>query len=647
MREGNTSEPYRERVYEAFADEGLSFDEAVETALRAGMENLDLSVGLVTNVGENEQIIEYALDDDGELRPGDTCPTSEAYCQRTVELESVLSIQNARASAEVTDAAVERFGLETYIGSKVTVGGETYGSVCFADRERRAEPFTEAEELFVELVARLVGFGLERVEHRRRREERTDRLAAEKRRLERIAETSFDIIFRVSADGQFTYVSPAVERVLGYTPAALTGEPFADYLTADSRSDAMAAFESVIEGGTVTGLELTFEGRSGEQAILEVNAVPVDEADVAVQGVGRDVTERKEQEAALRARTRAMDAAAVPITIAEAREGPPVVVYANDAFERVTGFKADEIRGENYRRLLGPETDASDVDAVETAIEAERPVTTELLNYRRDGTPFWNRLTITPIEDADGETSHFIGFHQDVTERVRTERLVDLLNRVLRHNLRNELTVIQGCADLVDTRQEAGADIEGPLRRTIQRLSSLSSQAHELETYAKQPRTPVELDLGTMLRSVADDHRAQYPEATISVAVETERAVSAGRELERAIAELVTNALEHGPARTTVDLVARDDGQTVEVTVADDGDGISPLEAAVVEAGRETPLEHGRGLGLWLVNWIVTRYGGSFQIRPDDGTVATLRLPAIGPGQSVDDAVCRPTTLFR
>ena len=70
-------------------------------------------------------------------------------------------------------------------------------------------------------------------------------------------------------------------------------------------------------------------------------------------------------------------------------------------------------------------------------------------------------------------------------------------------------------------------------------------------------------------------------------------------------------------------------------------------QTVLVESGQETPLKHGTGLGLWLGNWLATQYGGSFQLSAEDGTVATLRLPAIDAGQSVEDAARRPTALLR
>lgn len=99
-----------------------------------------------------------------------------------------------------------------------------------------------------------------------------------------------------------------------------------------------------------------------------------------------------------------------------------------------------------------------------------------------------------------------------------------------------------------------------------------------------------------------------------------------------------------------VELDASDDGEWVELVVRDDGPGIDEMEAAAIDAGTETALVHCSGLGLWLVNWIVTRYGGSFAIRPREdaaGSVAAIRLPGIDAETPVEAVARRPTVLFR
>jgi PAS domain S-box-containing protein len=648
------SSAYRERVYEVFADRTLEMETAVERALDVGTERLDVELGFLTQIADGTQEIVDVVGSHEEIRPGASCPLDRAYCKQTIRSDGLLSVQDAERSDLVDAAAYETFGLGCYVGAKVLVDGSVFGTVCFADPERRERAFTEAEELFVELVARLVSQALERREYDRRLGERTDRLEAEKQRLEGIAETSFDILFRISPDTTFTYVSAAVDRILGYDPDDLVGDPFTDYVAPSSFPTAMEAFGRLAAGESVEHVELPFVDAEGEAVTLEVNARPVtDDGEVSVlQGVARDVSGRLERERDLRVKNRAIENAQLGITIADAGREDRPVVYANDAFCRLTGYSKSDIRGTNCRRLQGPGTDERAVERLAEGISRQESVDVELLNYRKEGSPFWNHVAVTPVEDEHGSVTHFVGFQEDVTERKRTERLVELLNRVLRHNLRNDMNVLLGYSDMVDD-PGAGTDVDvgARIEQTALELSSLSERARELETYARRDRDPTRLDPATLLDRVVEPRRSSYPDARVEVSVETDRQICAGPETERALAELVENALSHDPAAdTSVSIAAADVRDSVAVEIADDGPGIPSVESAVVESGRETALEHGSGLGLWLVNWIVTRYGGSFQIRSrdgEDGTVARVLLPALGPETTVEDASRRPTALFR
>ncbi len=117
---------------------------------------------------------------------------------------------------------------------------------------------------------------------------------------------------------------------------------------------------------------------------------------------------------------RAIDEAPIGITIADARRPDNPLIYLNDAFERLTGYPPDDTLGTNCRFLQGENTAPEPVAAMREAIESEEPVSVELRNYRRDGTEFWNEVTIAPLHD-DGEVTHFVGFQTDVTARKRAE----------------------------------------------------------------------------------------------------------------------------------------------------------------------------------------------------------------------------------
>ncbi|SFR47606.1 PAS domain S-box-containing protein [Halogeometricum rufum] len=642
----------RNRLYNVFADPDRDLEEKVGRALRIGTEYLDLPFGFLTRIDEGVQEIVQATGDHDLLQPGETCPLDDAYCRLTVELDSPLAVDNASASA-IDQRAVDTFGLGTYIGTKVVVDGETEGTICFADTDVRDEPFTEAEEMFLELLGRLVSGERERRAYERQLAERNARLEREKRRFEAIAETSFDILFRVGLDAEFTYVSSAVERVLGHPPAALTGEPFVDFMTDAAAERAGSAYAEVLENRTVENLELDFLDRTGSVVVLEVNATPVtrDGDVVGVQGVGRDVTARKERQRELRIKNRAMDEAQVGICICDVREPNEPLVYVNDGFERVTGYDTEELLGRNCRMLQGERTDPATTRRFRAAIDAEEPVVAELVNYRRDGTPFWNRVHLAPVDDETGAVTHYVGFQQDVTERKRTEQLIRVLNRVLRHNLRNDVNAFLGWTDQLNAGDGGDVDAERRIERVAEDLLTTSERARELERYARRERTPERLDPGALLAGVVDATRERWPAATIRLSVRTdpETGICAGAELERAVEELVENAVKHDPsAEPSVAVEAEADGEWVRLVVADDGPGIDGMESDVVAAGTETPLEHGSGLGLWLVNWVVTRYGGSFAIEAESdgsGTTATVRLPRIERGTPVEAAARRPAIL--
>jgi PAS domain S-box-containing protein len=114
---------------------------------------------------------------------------------------------------------------------------------------------------------------------------------------------------------------------------------------------------------------------------------------------------------------RGLDVAAEGITIAAARRPDRPLIYANQGFVRMTGYAVAEVLGRNCRFLQGPDTDLRAAQDIREAIESERECVVEILNYRKDRSTFWNRLSITPVRDESGRVSHFIGIQSDVTAR--------------------------------------------------------------------------------------------------------------------------------------------------------------------------------------------------------------------------------------
>src|SRR4051812_44903916 len=120
-------------------------------------------------------------------------------------------------------------------------------------------------------------------------------------------------------------------------------------------------------------------------------------------------------------RDRAVIATDITFTITDPRQPDDPLVWVNPSFTRVTGYEYDEAVGRNCRFLQGPATDRDTVGRIRRALDEQRTLTTTLLNYRKDGTAFWNQLSISPVFDGNGELVSFVGVQTDVTERVRVE----------------------------------------------------------------------------------------------------------------------------------------------------------------------------------------------------------------------------------
>ena len=123
----------------------------------------------------------------------------------------------------------------------------------------------------------------------------------------------------------------------------------------------------------------------------------------------------------LQLKDRALAATAQGITISDNLQQDNPIVYANEGFERLTGYSREDVLGKNCRFLQGPDTDPKVIKEISRAVHAGEACSVEILNYRKDGTPFWNWLSITPVRDETGVVTNFLGIQSDITKRKNIE----------------------------------------------------------------------------------------------------------------------------------------------------------------------------------------------------------------------------------
>ena len=313
-------------------------------------------------------------------------------------------------------------------------------------------------------------------------------------------------------------------------------------------------------------------------------------------------------------RRAALDDVGVAVVIVDREER---VVELNRAAEDVFGVTDAEAT----RRLL-VDLFPEDVDSV--------PDSGDLFTLGTGAAMRQYAVTRSTIDDHHDRVIGSTVVFNDVTERERRRQRVEVLNRVLRHNLRNELTVVMGHAETIATEAPAPYDEMGDVvRRHAEELVDLGEKARTLQRMLDREGAAGEpFDAVTVVRSAVETSHEAVPEATVEVTAPDSLRVAVDPVVFGAVVEnIVENAAEYGGSPPVVDVVVRDDGGTLEVVVADEGPGLPDHELAAIRRGRETALEHGSGIGLWLVHWGTLALDGEVRYDTEDGTRATLRIP--------------------
>lgn len=345
--------------------------------------------------------------------------------------------------------------------------------------------------------------------------------------------------------------------------------------------------------------------------------------------------ERKVYEEELALRIRSINSATNGILIADARQPDMPTVYCNAAFEKITGYAAEEVLGQNCRFLQGTDHQQPELDAIRQAVRQGTEAKAELRNYRKDGSLFWNELYIAPVNDYQGRLTHFIGIQTDITQRKRQE--IELAHKtrelaqsnaelqqfayVASHDLQEPLRMVASYTQLLGKRYRGKLDkdadefigyaVDGAIRmqRLIRDLLEYSRVGSESKSFEQ---TDCNLTFQQAMQNLSASVRDRHAEVThdplpIVHANPTH--------LTQVFQNLIGNALKFqgdAPCKIHVGAKALPDGW--EFSIRDNGVGIPADQLDQIfsifqrlHGQSEYP---GTGIGLAICKRIVEKYGG-------------------------------------
>lgn len=256
-----------------------------------------------------------------------------------------------------------------------------------------------------------------------------DLKASESRFRNTIAKNA-DGIAIVNKRGLVCFANPSAEALFNCKAQELLGQAFFGNLVVEGSACDIEMDADIIPqvgeteaaGMRVVQTEVEAIRKHKANAVVEMRLVETEwEGEMAYLATLRDVTDRKRAEEMLWLYDRAMAATSTGVTISDATNPEHPIIYCNPAFESMTGYRREENIGKNCRFLQGSDTDSEALEIIRQALKTDSECQVILKNYRKDGTAFWNALSISPVRDRTGKLTHFIGVQRDITDRKQAE----------------------------------------------------------------------------------------------------------------------------------------------------------------------------------------------------------------------------------
>jgi PAS domain S-box-containing protein len=467
-----------------------------------------------------------------------------------------------------------------------------------------------------------------------------------------------DAVVVTDLEGIVTYWNDGATRLFGWNAEEMIGRALVARYPPEARANVQERMRDIARGRDFVGEWLDWR-KDGTRVWIDARVRRIADASgrpFGIMGISQNISGRKEAEEGMRLRDRALQTINQGILITDAQSRDHPIVYASPSFEQLTGFASGDIIGKNPRFLQGPSTNLGSVDQVRDALASGKGCTVWLVNYRKNGMPFWNELSISPLRDDRGRLTHFVGVQADVTHRRQLEEqlrqaqkmeAIGLLAGGVAHDFNNLLTIITGYSDLLlqslpddDPTRELLEEIRKAGRRSASvtrqllafsrkqvlapRILNLNEVVHDTEKML-QRLIGEDVRLDTVLDGSLDNVRAdpgQIEQVLLNLAVNARDAMPQGGSLRIETKNVV---LDEAFADVRPGVKA---GPYVMLTMSDTGIGMAEeVQRHVFEPFFTTkgPTK-GTGLGLSVVHGIVQQSDGHIEVASEIGVGTTFTI---------------------
>lgn len=557
------------------------------------------------------------------------------------------------------DQHLRDLGLKSVLISPLKWQQEVFGLLSFRSKELRA--YDEHDlELATQIAAQIAGAIAMSKQYQQ--------LAQSEATYRDLVDSAHIVIWRLDAEGRFSYVNNAFEDALGYSPAEIIGTYHWNLQPANQRVAAEQRYLNHARSGTDRSGENTYINKSGSEVHMSYssfNSVDSDGVFNGVRGVALDITAERQTREDLNIQATALEEAsdAVVILLPDTTIG-----YVNNAFVEQTGYSKAEAIGQPSSILRSGSSSNAVYDRIWEAVREGNVWRGTIFSRRKNGATFTIDSSLNPVFGEDGSISSYVSIRRDVTERIQAEQdrqaraELDAQNQQLQemnkqrdeffstvsHELRTPLTAVTAFSDIL-SRNRAGNLTSGQLdqldviRRNSRSLINLVEDMLDMSRLnsrsLRMDRASVEVDemiLSTIesLEPTARErnHLLNFSSNTEGLVIDADKS-----RLIQVLSNLLTNACKYSPDGTQIDISTGTDGEWVVLKIADYGFGMSSVDlnglfSPFYRSGRdEVRAQAGTGLGMSISKTLVELHDGIIEVESvlDEGTTVTVRLPGV------------------
>lgn len=513
---------------------------------------------------------------------------------------------------------------------------------------------------------------------------------------------------------------------------------FSDFVIDKYWDDLKNTFEKIMHSDTKLGHKIELKCKNNIESFISVSSFNNSEGIIETFFID---FESEDNDVKMYLKNNAIQSAPVGITIANIELEEEPLIYVNDSFLEITGYDVNEVLGQNCRFLQGEKTLKTPVKKLRKAIDERKSETVELRNYKKDGTEFWNRITISPIKSNSGKITHYVGFQEDVTEyknnekrknvfkqhveksdnamfvtdkdwiieyvnpsfekitkyskkeaigekidiislknenfiiyneieevlnnkktwvgeltnmkktgerynakqtitpilnpnneivkyviiqediteKIINKQILNVLNRVLRHNLKTSLNVIEGYAETIksDSDYSQNRMAAGAISDRAQKMKKISNKITHIRNLINEKNKPSNFEFCD-IRKVVD----KYENKNINLNLRDDycdNKIKYGDLFIMAFKEAIDNLLESSESKVNIN-VSKFKYNIMKIELSNKNCHYNEEAWDIVKNGKETKLKHTDGLDLWVLYWSITAMGGFVEYKKVNST---------------------------